>query len=86
MFGPGVGWALPLTIYPISLTIGGISRRPRVISGGADPEQRGERIVPRDCLSLTLSFDHDVIDGAPAARFAARLTKLIESAAELEQG
>ena len=86
MFGPGVGWAIPLTIYPISLTIGGISRRPRVISGGAEPGQRGERIEPRDCLSLTLSFDHDVIDGAPAARFAVRLTKLIESASGLEHG
>ncbi|OGO58020.1 MAG: hypothetical protein A2Z32_06410 [Chloroflexi bacterium RBG_16_69_14] len=86
MFGPGVGWAIPLTIYPISLTVGGISRRPRVITEGADPQHRGERIEPRDCLSLTLSFDHDVIDGAPAARFAARLTKLIESAAGLEQG
>ena len=86
MFGPGVGWAIPLTIYPISLTVGGISRRPRVITEGADPQHRGERIEPRDCLSLTLSFDHDVIDGAPAARFAARLTKLIEAAAGLEQG
>jgi hypothetical protein len=85
MFGPGVGWAIPLTIYPIGLTVGGISRRPRVIADQEDPDGRGERVEPRDCLSLTLSFDHDVIDGAPAARFAVRLTKLIESAAGLEQ-
>ena len=86
MFGPGVGWAIPLTIYPIGLTVGGLSRRPRVVADREDPEGRGERIEPRDCLSLTLSFDHDVIEGAPAARFAVRLAKLIESAAGLEQG
>lgn len=38
------------------------------------------RIEIREYLSLTLSFNHDVIDGAPAARFAQRLKELIESA------
>ena len=57
-----------------------------MISGGAEPQHRGEQMEPRDCLSLTLSFDHDVVDGAPAAGFAARLTKLVESAAGLEKG
>ena len=33
----------------------------------------------RDYLSLTISFDHDIIDGAPAARFTERLKELIES-------
>ena len=37
------------------------------------------RIEPRQILSLTIIFDHDVIDGAPAARFARRLVELIES-------
>jgi pyruvate/2-oxoglutarate dehydrogenase complex dihydrolipoamide acyltransferase (E2) component len=33
--------------------------------------QRGEeRIEVREVLSMTISVDHDVIDGAPAARFA----------------
>lgn len=38
--------------------------------------------APREAvplLSLTLLFDHDVVDGAPAARFARRLVALIES-------
>jgi hypothetical protein len=30
-------------------------------------------------LSLTVVFDHDVVDGAPAARFVKRLVELIES-------
>ena len=28
---------------------------------------------------MTLSFDHSLIDGAPAARFSVRLRELIES-------
>jgi hypothetical protein len=50
--------------------VGGIGEKPGVVDG---------QIVIRDCLSLTLSFDHDIIDGAPAARFTQRLKELIES-------
>jgi pyruvate/2-oxoglutarate dehydrogenase complex dihydrolipoamide acyltransferase (E2) component len=32
----------------------------------------------REFLSVTLTFDHDVVDGAPAARFAQRFAELIE--------
>jgi len=35
-------------------------------------------------LALTVSVDHDVIDGAPAARFGARLAGLIEGSAGLD--
>jgi 2-oxoacid dehydrogenases acyltransferase (catalytic domain) len=37
------------------------------------------RAFLRDYLSMTISFDHDIIDGAPAARFTQRLKELIES-------
>lgn len=33
---------------------------------------------------MTLSFDHDIIDGAPAARFAQQFATLLESACGLE--
>ncbi len=36
-------------------------------------------------LSLTIIFDHDVIDGAPAARFTRRLVELIESGYGLDE-
>ena len=37
-------------------------------------------------LSLTVAFDHDVVDGAPAARFVQRLVELIESGYGLAEG
>jgi pyruvate/2-oxoglutarate dehydrogenase complex dihydrolipoamide acyltransferase (E2) component len=43
------------------------------------------RIEPREILSLTLVFDHDLIDEAPAARFARRLVELIESGDGLDE-
>lgn len=58
------------------LIVGGIARKPAVID---------ERVEPRDLLDLTVAFDHDVVDGAPAARFVKRLVDLIESGYGLEQ-
>ncbi len=37
-----------------------------------------EAIVARPMLTLSLSFDHRVVDGAPAARFLQRVKQLIE--------
>ena len=44
-----------------------------------------ERVEPRDMLDLTVAFDHDVVDGAPAARFVKRLVELIYSGHGLEE-
>jgi pyruvate/2-oxoglutarate dehydrogenase complex dihydrolipoamide acyltransferase (E2) component len=75
MFGRGPAWGIPVTFYTLCLTVGGIARKPGVVRAG-----RGEeRIEVREYLSLTLSLDHDVIDGAPAARFVTRLKELIEA-------
>jgi pyruvate/2-oxoglutarate dehydrogenase complex dihydrolipoamide acyltransferase (E2) component len=57
------------------LIVGGIARKPAVIE---------ERVEPRYLLNLTVAFDHDVVDGAPAARFVKRLVELIESGYGLE--
>ena len=69
MFGEGGGWGIPIPLYTLNLTLGGIATKPGIIDG---------RIEPREYLSVTLSFDHDIVDGAPAARFAERLRGLIE--------
>ena len=70
MFGKGSGWGIPTPGYTLMLTLGGIASKPGVVDG---------QIAIREYLSLTISFDHDVIDGAPAARFTERLKELIES-------
>jgi pyruvate dehydrogenase E2 component (dihydrolipoamide acetyltransferase) len=36
------------------------------------------QVVPREMMTLSLSFDHRVIDGAPAARFLQRVKQLVE--------
>ena len=76
MFGEGGGWGIPISLYTLNLTLGGIATKPAVVDG---------QIVPREMLSVTLSFDHDVVDGAPAARFVERLRGLIERADGLEE-
>lgn len=75
MFGEGAGWGIPLSGYTLMLTVGGIATRPGFGPGG--------RVEPREYLSLTVSVDHDVVDGAPAARFVQRLKTLIETGAGL---
>ncbi|MWV38351.1 2-oxo acid dehydrogenase subunit E2 [Natrialba sp. INN-245] len=75
MFGTGGGWGISPTNYSLQLTVGGIDRKPGIVDG---------EIVPREYLSLTVTFDHDVVDGAPAARFVQRLKELIEAADGIE--
>jgi pyruvate/2-oxoglutarate dehydrogenase complex dihydrolipoamide acyltransferase (E2) component len=71
MFGKGAGWGIPpaspQTLY---ITVGGRGVKRGVVDVS---------IAIRDYLSLTISFDHEMIDGAPAARFTGRLKDLIES-------
>ncbi len=71
MFGGGLGWGLPITPCTVAMTIGGIGRRPVVVDGS---------IKEDEFISITLSFNHGVVDGAPAARFTARLRRLVEAA------
>ena len=75
MFSSGWGWAIPLAPLTLIATVGGIVDRPVVRDG---------QVVARPMLPLTLSFDHAVIDGAPAARFTETLRSLVETAAVFE--
>ncbi len=71
MFGEGAGWGIPpATPQTLNITVGGIGVKREVVDGS---------IAMREYLSLTISFDHEMIDGAPAARFTQRLKDLIES-------
>ncbi len=64
------GWGIPYVGHPLVITIGGIEKKPKVIK---------DKIEVRECLNVTLTFDHDNLDGAPAARFTAELKELIEN-------
>jgi pyruvate/2-oxoglutarate dehydrogenase complex dihydrolipoamide acyltransferase (E2) component len=77
MFGGGhSGWGLTPTTQSLGLVVGGIAWKPAVVEG---------RIEPREILNLTVMFDHDVVDGAPATRFTRRLVELIESGYGLDE-
>jgi pyruvate/2-oxoglutarate dehydrogenase complex dihydrolipoamide acyltransferase (E2) component len=70
MFGSRGGWGIHLPFHTLSIVVGGIARKPGVVD---------EHIEIRDYLNMTINFDHDMIDGAPAARFTQQLIDLIES-------
>ncbi len=68
----GVEAFTPIIHYPqcAILGVGRIQRRPAVVA---------DQIVARDLLTLSLTFDHRVVDGAPAARFLQTLTQYVEN-------
>ena len=70
--GYGVEAFTPIVNPPESaiLGIGRIAKRPAVIDG---------QIVPRDLMYVSLSFDHRVVDGAPAAQFLQRVKECLEA-------
>jgi pyruvate/2-oxoglutarate dehydrogenase complex dihydrolipoamide acyltransferase (E2) component len=72
----GAGWGIPLSPLTLMVTVGGSTNRAVLTDG---------RPESREYLPVTLSFDHSVIDGAPATRFATRFRHLLETAAVLHQ-
>jgi len=54
------------------LGVGRIARRPAM---------DGDRVVGREVVTLSLTFDHRVVDGAPAARFLQALAGCVENPA-----
>jgi pyruvate/2-oxoglutarate dehydrogenase complex dihydrolipoamide acyltransferase (E2) component len=77
MFSKGhAGWGISAGSHVLDLVVGGTSRQLSEVDG---------RIEPRQVLSLTIIFDHDIIDGAPAARFTRKLVELIESGYGLDE-
>ncbi len=69
--GWGVDAFTPILHLPqcAVLGVGRIVREPAVV---------GNEVVPRERMTLSLTFDHRVLDGAPAARFLATLAGLVE--------
>lgn len=75
MKGRFPGWALPIGgITATLIAVGGITEKPRVVNN---------KIENREILHMTVTVDHDVVDGGPLARFVARLTELMENGFDL---
>lgn len=73
MFGRG-GWGFSAPgVHNLSIVIGGLVLRPPI------PGTSNEA-GPREVLCLTVSANHEVVDGAPVARFVRHATDLMESA------
>lgn len=62
------GWNIAIGgNYTLQIAIGGITQKPVVMDG---------EIVIREHLSMNTAVDHDMVDGAPMARFTVRLREL----------
>lgn len=69
--GNAAGWILPTrSLHNLSIALGSVTKKPWVVDG---------EVRIRDILQLTVSMNHDVIDGVPARRFVQDLAKRIES-------
>ena len=69
MFGAGGGHVIPYQHASLCISVGGITKKPGMVD---------DQVEPREYLSITATFDHDITDGAPAARFAQLLKEHIE--------
>ncbi|MGH3368404.1 MAG: 2-oxo acid dehydrogenase subunit E2 [Nocardioidaceae bacterium] len=75
MFAGGGGFAIaPPTLASLTVVVGGTGRRPRAVE---------DHIELRDMLDITVTIDHNIVDGAPATRFGADFRHLMETAAVL---
>ncbi len=74
MLGQGGGWGIYCSNSNLSVCTGGITERPVYV---------GNILARREFLCVTVAFNHDIVDGGPAARFVTRFKRLVESAALL---
>lgn len=75
MMGNADGWFIPVAVHPVCFGIGNITRKPVLVDGKTEL---------REMLKLTVLLDHDVMDGAPMARFVSDLSANIAAAAGLD--
>ena len=75
MMGNANGWFIPTSVHPVCFGIGKITKKPVVVE---------DKIVIREILNMTVLLDHDVIDGAPMARFVSALSENIEKGIGLQ--
>ena len=79
MFGPRnqALWFLPLVGgATVGVAVGGIVERPCTSDGIIDIHEH---------LCLTITFNHDIVDGSPAARFLKRFSELLQDGSLLKE-
>lgn len=64
-------WAIPHGTATVLLTIGSMIKKNVLADDG--------RILPKEYLCVTGSFDHEIVDGSPAARFMKRFEEIVSS-------
>jgi pyruvate/2-oxoglutarate dehydrogenase complex dihydrolipoamide acyltransferase (E2) component len=74
MFITGGGWAITMPNFTLNVAVGGITKKPGI---------HDNQISIREFLDLTVSIDHDIVDGAPAARFVQSFRSRLEEAKDL---
>lgn len=64
-------WVVPIVGgATVAVAVGGIVERPCISDGQLESHEH---------LCLTITFNHDIVDGAPAARFVKRFSELLMS-------
>jgi hypothetical protein len=71
---PGFAFTFATGPRAATFAIGSVVEKPWIHDG---------QITARSILGLSIMVNHDLVDGAPATRFARRLQELVESAAGL---
>ena len=76
MFSKEAVWFIPHGSATVLITVGSISQKVVEIEG---------QFVSREHLCLTASFDHSIVDGAPASRFMNQFVETIKSGEILQK-
>jgi pyruvate/2-oxoglutarate dehydrogenase complex dihydrolipoamide acyltransferase (E2) component len=71
MFSKSSTWFIPHGTATVLLTVGAITTK---------PVWRDDQPEPREILHITASFDHEIVDGAPTARFMKEFCDRVEGA------
>ena len=70
MFSKEAAWFIPHGSATVLITVGSINNKV-VEEAGA--------FITKEYLCITASFDHNIVDGAPAARFMSQFTETVQS-------
>lgn len=75
MFNKESVWFIPHGTATVLITVGGISEKVVIVNN---------EIIVREHVCLTASFDHNIVDGAPAARFMKQFAETMRAGKLIE--